>query len=155
MGTLRWPVLHIPRLDHQLGFDLALSAAPDWYEVRPATLVEMGLFGLRLLLALVQPVSCLFQAHRPIRKRTGSERFAAGSVGSWREPVLALLVVGILSVLGRLSPAVHVPVMARRDSPFGPRDRRSRLPAGARRRACPLRLNDDVAFRFRCNAIIS
>jgi putative copper resistance protein D len=70
-------------------------------------LSKLGLFGLMLLLALSNRFR-LVPAIAQSKTATGSERLLARlrrQVGG--ELVLALLVVGILSVLGTLSPAVH------------------------------------------------
>jgi putative copper resistance protein D len=70
-------------------------------------LSKLGLFGLMLLLALSNRFR-LVPAIAQSKMATGSERLLAGlrrQVGA--ELVLALFVVGIVSVLGTLSPAVH------------------------------------------------
>ena len=70
-------------------------------------LSKLGLFGLMLLLALSNRFR-LVPAIAQSKTATGSERLLARlrrQVGA--ELVLALLVVGIVSVLGTLSPAVH------------------------------------------------
>ena len=70
-------------------------------------LSKLGLFGLMLLLALSNRFR-LVPAIAQSKTVTGSERLLARlrrQVGA--ELVLALFVVGIVSVLGTLSPAVH------------------------------------------------
>jgi putative copper resistance protein D len=70
-------------------------------------LLKLGLFGLMLLLALSNRF-WLVPAIAQSKTATGSERLLARlrrQVGE--ELVLGLLVVGIVSVLGTLSPAVH------------------------------------------------